>query len=89
MLINPPQTGGLIGMATSWYVYHETNRILANYEQLEEEEEVQHFVNDGNRQRDTSIPDERRNFLEEGGMAVAASNTNAQYARRSNSSPWD
>lgn len=75
-----------MGVATSYYVYRETNRILSNYEQEEEDEALEQGRG---RNGQPSSPwigpsEERRGFLEDEGSFGGQ-----QYARRSNSALWD
>ncbi|UZJ56718.1 hypothetical protein CBS101457_006038 [Exobasidium rhododendri] len=80
--------GGLVGIATSYYVYKETNRILLNYE---EEAYAEAMEQGGRSNNQTTSPwldpssEERRGFFdgEEGNTG------NPQYARRSNSTLWE
>jgi hypothetical protein len=82
-----------VGIATSYYVYRETNRILSNYDEEHDEEDA---LEQGGRSVNHSaagtapwleVSDERRGFLEgdEGNVG------SLQYARRSNngSALWE
>jgi hypothetical protein len=78
-------SGGMVGIATSYYVYRETEKILSTF--AEEEDDIEQGIRqNGQGTSPWTRPsgEERRGFLEEEGSLG-----NQQYTRRSNSFLWD
>jgi hypothetical protein len=84
LTVCPSLPGGLMGAAASWYVYRETNNILALFEQQEEDQEGMERGRQNGQPISMwdGVSDERRSFLDE-------PNPTQHHARRSNSSLWE